>query len=345
MSASSGPRPLRPPTIDDVARHAGVHAATVSRALNRPAMVAGETRSRILAAVEELDFVPNRSAQRLAGGRVDAVGVVVPDIANPYFARILQSIQTAATSHGLAVLIADSAGDPCTEARILEALSRRVDGLVVCTPVTDLSQATVPVVQVNRQSRTVPSVVVDQTAIVSLAVDHLVGLGHRRIAYLQGPQRYWSAHRRSRVVARIGRERRTEVRLESVHPVDGTFEAGRDIAKTVVSTGATAVIAFNDLQAAGLLIGVHAAGLRVPDDLSIVGSDGLDLADMTEPGLTTVVAPRATIGTCALDRLLADRGPNRTVLQPSLAVAASTGRPRQTSNHLYHAEGIDIDVG
>jgi LacI family transcriptional regulator len=308
-------------------------------------MVAPATRERVLAAVEALGFVPNRSARRLAGGRAEAVGVIVPDIANPYFATMLQSIQAEASLRDLEVLIADSGGDPATEQRMLATLSRRVDGVVVCTPVSDLAGATVPVIQVNRQSRQVRSVVVDQGAIVALAVEHLTALGHRHLAYLHGPMRYWSSRQRAGAVQSIARERRGELRIEVVHPVPGTFEGGRSVFEAVLATGATGVLAFNDVQAAGLIVGAHASGLHVPDDLSIVGSDGLDLATMIEPTLTTVVAPRDAIGRTALARLVAEDGPTRTVLQPDLSPGGSSGRPSRTAPAIHPPRRLRADVG
>jgi DNA-binding LacI/PurR family transcriptional regulator len=308
-------------------------------------MVAPATRRRVLDAVDALGFVPNRHARRLAGGRTGAVGVIVPDIANPYFATVLQAIQAEATGRELEVLIADSGGDPTTEQRMLETLGRRVDGIVACTPVSDLAAATVPVVQVNRQSRDVPSVVIDQATIVELAVDHLVGLGHRRIAFLHGPMRYWSSRRRKRAAERIGRERRGEVDLELVHPVAGTFDGGRSVLADVLATGATGVLAFNDVQAAGLIVGALEAGLDVPGDLSIVGSDGLDLASMTEPTLTTVVAPRETIGRTALARLVAESGSARTVLQPDLTPGGSTGQRRPITPRTHETRRLRADTG
>ncbi len=314
------------PTLQDVARRAGVHPATVSRALNRPSMVAPATREAVAAAVDALGFVPNPSAQRLAGGRAEAVGVVVPDITNPYFATVLQAIQTAASGEHLAVLIADSGADPQRESHILETLSRWVDGLVVCTPVTDLSAATVPIVQVNRQAQGVPSVVVDQAEIVRLALEHLVELGHRRVAYLHGPLRYWSTRRRTHALQRLGCERRGDVDIATVHPVPGTFAGGQAVLDAVRATGATGVLAFNDVQAAGLLDTARTAGLDVPGDLSIVGSDGLDLAAMTSPALTTVTAPLHQIGSAAFARLVADEPMRqRIMLAPTLTVGKTTG--------------------
>ena len=190
------PVPRGAPTLDDVARRAGVHPGTVSRALNRPSMVAAATRREVLAAVEAIGFVPNRSARQLVSGRTGAIGVIVPDITNPYFATILRAIQADARGQDISVLIADTRADADEERRALAKLGRQVDGLVVLTPLTDLSCADVPVVQVNRQSQLAPSVVVDQAAIIGLAVDHLTTLGHRHVTVVRGPASYWSTGQR-----------------------------------------------------------------------------------------------------------------------------------------------------
>lgn len=307
MSAARGA-----PTLTDVARRAGVHPATVSRALSRPSMVAPATRAAVLDAVQAVGFIPNRSARQLVSGRAGAIGVVVPDITNPYFATILQAIQTAAGGHDgaatatgdeLSVLIADTGADAAAEARVLATLGRQVDGLVVLTPVTDLAAAPVPVVQVNRRSRRASSVVVDQAAIVEVALAHVVELGHRHIAVLTGPAGYWSTQQRARALTRA--DRAPELRIDPIGPVPGTFDGGHAALRAVHATRATAVLAFNDVQAAGLLVAAADLGIAVPDELSVVGSDGLQLAAMTGPPLTTVAAPLGEIGQHALARLTA----------------------------------------
>lgn len=322
----------RAPTLEDVARRAGVHSATVSRALSRPAMVAPDTRAQVLAAVEAVGFVPNRSARHLVSGRTGAIGLLVPDITNPFFGAILQAVQAEARGRDLAVLIADTGAESTEEQRALVTLGRQVDGLVVLTPITDLSSAPVPVVQVSRQSRLAPSVVVDQSAIVRLAIDHLRSLGHCHLVVVRGPAAYWSAGRRDRAVEMLAASSGDSgERLDVVGPVPGTFDGGQAVLDAVLATGATGVVAFNDVQAAGLLVAAQAAGLRVPEDLSVVGSDGIDLAAMTSPPLTTVAAPLEAIGRAAaerLDDLLAGRtGAHRTILQPDLVIGASTAPP------------------
>jgi len=304
-------------------------------------MVAPATRSQVLAAVEAVGFVPNRSARQLVSGRAGAIGVIVPDITNPYFGAILRAIQARARhgehgdhgDHGeVGVLIADTGGDADEERRAIATLGRQVDGLVVITPLTDLASAPVPVVQVDRQSRRAPSVVVDQAAIVDLAVEHLAALGHRQIAVVRGPAAYWSAGRRDQAVERLRRDHcGDDLAIQAVGPTPGTFAAGRAAFAAARATGATGFIAFNDLQAAGLLLAAHDAGLDVPGALSIVGSDGLELAAMTSPPLTTVAAPLDELGRVAYQRLgdllAADASPSRTTLDPHLVVGASTAAP------------------
>lgn len=321
----------RPPTLHDVARRAGVHPATVSRALSRPDMVAPGTRAAVLDAVAAVGFVPNRSARQLVSGRTDAIGVVVPDITNPYFAAIVQAIGADARHDDLAVLIADTGADPAEERRALTTLSRQVDGLIVLTPVTDLSAATRPVVQVNRQRRDVVSVVVDQDAIVRTAVDHLTGLGHTHVAVVRGPSAYWSATRRDRAVERLTASGPSTPRIDLLPPTPATFDGGRAAYDALRRSGATAVVAFNDLQAAGLLVAAHEAGRAVPESLSVVGSDGLALATMTSPPLTTVAAPLDELGRTArrrlVDLLAQAPGPRVTTLRPALVVRATTAPP------------------
>ena len=324
----------RVPTLADVARHAGVHPATVSRTLSRPELVAPATRAAVLAAVEALGFEPNLPARQLARGRTDAIGVVVPDITNPYFAAIVRAVQRSAHDLDLAVLIADTDGDPAAEARALATLARQVDGIVAVTPTSEPDAGRVPVVQVNRRSRRTPSVVVDQRAVVDLALDHLAALGHRRIAVVRGPGTYWSAARRDRAVEqRAERTPRPKLRLDPIGPVPPTFAGGVD-AFAAATQRSTAVVAFNDLQAAGLVVAAHRAGVAVPDACSVIGSDGLDIAAMTAPGLTTVAAPLDALGDIAVEQLGAllrgEAARGVVTLTPTLVERHSTAAPPRT---------------
>lgn len=292
-------------------------------------MVAPDTRTVVMEAVQHIGFVPNRSASQLVKGRFDAIGVIVPDITNPYFGAILKAIHGDARRGDLAVLIADTSADPTEERRALGALGRQVDGLVAITPITDLADAPVSVVQVNRRSRQAPSVAVDQQAIVETAAAHLADLGHRHLALVRGPAPYWAADRRVVAAQRVAE--RLDIRIDVVGPSAPTFEGGQAVLDEVLAAGTTGVLAFNDLQAAGLLVAAEAAGCAVPSDLSVVGSDGLDLAQMTSPPLTTVAAPLDDLGRLALSRLTAllagEDLKNHTALDPHLVVRGTTAPP------------------
>lgn len=295
-------------------------------------MVAEATRDAVLDAVAAVGFVPNRSARQLVSGRADAIGVLVPDITNPYFATIAQAIQGDARGADLAVLMADTGAEADEELRALAALSRRVDGIIAVTPVTDLAAATVPVVQVNRSSRGVASVVVDQAAIARLGLEHLHEQGHTRLGVLRGPTAYWSASRRDRAIQQLqSSDHFADTTIELLGPAPATFEGGVAAFDLIERSGITGVMAFNDLQAAGLLVAAHRSGRTVPDDLSVVGSDGLSMAAMTSPALTTVAAPLEALGRTArlrLDELLAGSAESMlTTLQPELATGSSAAAP------------------
>jgi LacI family transcriptional regulator len=169
-------------TLADVAVEAGVHPSTVSRVLSRPQLIGEPTRTAVHAAIDKLGYIPNRAARQLAGGRIGAIGVLVPDITNPFFAHVVRSVQQGCRRSGLTMLLADTdqrAADELTEAR---ALAGSVDGYVVCSPVAATEEwlqvvGDAPLVFVNRRARGVASVALDQHAIVELGVTHLRAAG------------------------------------------------------------------------------------------------------------------------------------------------------------------------
>jgi DNA-binding LacI/PurR family transcriptional regulator len=321
----------RPARLEDVARRAGVHPSTVSRVISRPGIVAPATRDRVEAAIRELDYVPNRLAQGLAQGRNQAIGVLVPDVANPYFAAIVQAAQDEARTHDFVVVLVDTRHDPDEEVRAIATLRAQVDGLIACSPVAPANTPPgIPLVYVNRRTSRVHSVTVDQGRIVALGVEHLVALGHRHIAVLNGPRSYWSSVQRSVAIRRLAAQHeRAKIRLVELPDLDPTFDGGAKATDAALATGATAVCAFNDVMALGVVATVTGAGLRVPGDVSVVGSDGIDIAAMSWPPLTTVSIPLAELGRCAVRALLAKAGrrraPRHTELQPTLIVRESTG--------------------
>ncbi len=318
-------------TLADVAVEAGVHPSTVSRVLSRPQLIGEPTRTAVHAAIDKLGYTPNRAARQLAGGRTGTIGVLVPDITNPFFAQVVRSVQQGCRRNGLTMLLADTEQREADELLEARALVGSVDGFVVCSPVAAADKwlqviGDAPLVFVNRRAKGVASVALDQEAIIELGVTHLRAAGHRSIAVVRGPVAYWSGRERDRVIRRLPD-------LLSLGPVRPTFEAGIALANDLIALGVTGVLAFNDVQALGIVAGYRAAGRSVPRDLSVVGSDDIAAAAMSDPPLTTVAAPVQQLGDAAFDliaELLAGSTERKEIALPvTLTVRAST---RETSS-------------
>jgi DNA-binding LacI/PurR family transcriptional regulator len=317
-------------TLMDVARLARVHSSTVSRTLSHPELVAPHTRARVEAAVAELNFTPNRQARSLHEGRTGAIGLLVPDIANPYFAEVIRAAQDEAALNDLVLLVADTQQQAAREDRAFRALQPHVDGIIVCTPVApDHPSAATPVVYVNRRAPGTCSVTVDQHEVVRLAAAHLLALGHRRILWLNGPANYWSAAQRREAIFGLGT---ATARHDIVEDLDPTFDGGWKAGQGLLGSRTTAVVAFNDLMALGVLAAAASAGVSVPGDLSLVGSDDVRAAAMSWPPLTSVASPFDRVGKVAVQALMRARDgrhPRSTVLAPTLTIRQSTARRRQ----------------
>lgn len=336
------------PTLADVARLARVSPATASRALTQGDTVRGETRRRVLSAVDTLGYRPNRAARELSTGRSGALGMLVPDIANPFFAELIRSAQAAARGQDKLLLIADTSQSEAQELDLLESLSGQIDGVIICSSRLRVerlgpSMAGLPMVFVNRREDAVPAVVIDQGAIVRVSVRHLTDLGHRHLAFLAGPEHLWSSRRR--VEALHAFESSGDLTLDILGPFEPSFEGGAKAAEPLLASGATGVLAFNDVMALGLMSRLSALGVSVPKDLSVVGSDDVPLANMWTPALTTVSAPTRAAGSNAVDLLcglIVERGQaaaagsasgapaplQRIELEGHLVVRASTAEKR-----------------
>ncbi|MEU8222855.1 LacI family DNA-binding transcriptional regulator [Kribbella sp. NPDC048915] len=294
-------------TIRDVARLAGVSPSTVSRALSLPEMVNPATRARVAAAVEQLGYAPNRAARGLITGRTGTIGLVVPDLANPFFASLTKGVQARARHHDVAVFVADTDEDPSAEAGLVRALAKQVDGIVLCSPRVDDDELVAiaqdaAVVLVNRSAAGLPGVAYDNEDGMRQAVAHLVALGHRKIAWVGGPATSWSTQHRGLGLRNAADSLRA--RLVPVGNFAPTYEGGVAAADQVVATGATAVVAYNDLVAIGLLARLHSRGISVPADLSVVGVDDIAMAGMARPALTTIRLPKQEAGRIAVELLL-----------------------------------------
>jgi LacI family transcriptional regulator len=321
----------RATTIYDVALAAAVSQATVSRVVNGKSSVDSEIARRVNAVIDALGYRPSTTARNLATGSTQTVAVVVPDLGNPMFHEVLRGVTHAAAAAGYRVLVADSEESPADEADLAVEARRRCDALVLVAPrmpedrLRDLLPRLAPVVLVNRSLAGVPEVAVDYAAAAEAAVEHLVGLGHRRIVYLAGPPSSES-NRRRLAGLELARSTSPEVAVTIV-PCGATADDG---ARSVAALGdATAVIAFNDLVAVGLLAALRDGGVRVPEQLSVIGFDDIEFARYASPALTTMAVPRRELGASAWNALLAEIAGGEPakpeLFSPTLVVRASTG--------------------
>jgi LacI family transcriptional regulator len=332
------------PTLQEVADVAGVHRSTASRALNPKTrhLVAGKVAERIEEASRRLGYRPDVAAARLRTGRSRLIGVIVPDVANPVFGPILHGVETALSAAGYAALVSNAGSATARQIAVVEQLiAHRVDGLVLATALRDdpvigvCLEAGLPTVLVNRaeDGDRVPAVVPDDAAGMRLAVAHLAGLGHRRIAHLAGPAQLSTGHLRRRgfeaAMVEAGLDPSLIVTAEAY-----TREAGRRAATGLIDRFAmTAVVAANDLLALGTYQALEARGLTCPADISVVGHNDMPLVDMVEPPLTTIRISQEAMGAEAAQLLLACidgnvAAPSKHATTPVLMIRGSTARPR-----------------
>jgi len=251
--------------------------------------------------------------------------VIVPDITNPFFAVLVRAIERAARDADLQVLLADTGELSDEEERAARTIGPEVDGLIVVSPRKlhrSLPETGTPIVFVNRPVRGRASVVMRAASAVTEALTHLAELGHDRLAYVGGPTGSWAAvERRDAVLRTAGK---LGIDVLAVRATAPTVEAASPAVEAILEGRATAVIAFNDQLALGALAGLTQRGVRVPDDISLVGCDDVPMAEMVAPPLTTIAMPTAEAGAAAV-RLLTG-GPETVDLSGTLVIRASTGR-------------------
>jgi DNA-binding LacI/PurR family transcriptional regulator len=294
-------------TIADVAARAGVSKATVSRVFSRPQVVRPETRDRVLETARELSFVPSRVARSLAIGRTGSIGLFVPDIANPYFGPVIKAVQREARRHDMIVFTADSDEFDEDEYGLATTMAQQADGLVLFSPrmpdsaILELAER-LPLVVLNREIAGVPAVIIPSDDGMTQAVEHLVALGHHRVAYISGPRETYSNRVRRSAVRSAARK--FGVELTELGPFEPFFTSGVRAGDPLIASGATAGIAYNDLMALGVMQRLTERGLTVGRDISVIGFDDIWLAPMAQPSLTTVHAPAPEAATSALRWLL-----------------------------------------
>lgn len=299
------PEDSNKPTIYSLARDLGISASTVSRALTRPQMVRQAVRERILSEADRQGYRTNRAARGLATGTTGLIGVAVFDVANPFVPPLIRAIDKAADAGEQSLLLLDMDRRAPLDAAALRRLSGQVDGLIISSPqmtVEDLIDAIdgTATVLINREAPGLSSVVCDNTDALWEAAEYLVACGHRRFLVLPGPRGSWAAERRTGALREWGLRAMDGVTLSELDPTGATFSAGRDAVTAIVESGATAIFAFDDLVASGIISGLAEAGLRVPGDFSVVGCDDVLLARTLTPQLTTVAAPFEMLGTSSV---------------------------------------------
>jgi len=324
-------------TISTVAEHGGVSAATVSRVMNGRFHGSADIAERVRASAAALSYSPNQRARSFASGQTKAIAFLVPDLANPVFQATLKGLSDAASAAGYRVLVADSAGSAQDEPLLAEDIRHRADALVLCAPrmpddvLRRVTEELSPVVLLNRTSSSVsvPTVAADSRAGFESLAQHLYGLGHRRLAYVEGPDEIANGSRRSGL--RDFCAAHPDVSIERI-PGGASIESGLASVDAVLEAGSTAVLAFNDLVAMGVVHGLIERGVSVPGDISVTGFDDVLVSRFLLPSLTTASVPYPALGRLAwirMQALIDGETPEHDVLiQPRIEERKSTAAPK-----------------
>jgi LacI family transcriptional regulator len=320
-------------TIYHVAREAGVAPSTVSRAFSRPGRVNAETAERIRRVAYEMGYRTRPVARGLTTARTGMTALVIADITNPYYTDIVLGAQEAATVGGYTMLVIDTQESDRRERAALERAMPAIDGIVLAS--SRMSDSAIrmmskqkPVVVLNRAITGVPCVVTDNAMGARRVAEHFRDLGHSRITYVAGPEASWSDGMRWRLLREAAVE--LELKVHRVGPFTPDVDGGVRAAEEVHAHPTSAVVAYNAQIAIGLMREFARTGVRVPQDMSLVGYDNTFVADLVTPGLTTVAAPVRAEGATAMEHLLSmiEGAPGRTgqpvVVPVRLVVRAST---------------------
>lgn len=300
------------PTLAEIARRAGVATSTASRAFNEPHRLRPETVERIRAIAEELGYVANRHARALSTGRTGFIGLIVPDIVNPFFPPLIRAAQRQATRHDRSLLVVETNSNPEDERRHIASLTPECEGLIIASSrltAEELRRTStrIKLVLINNDTEGVARYLLSSAVALDQVITRLAGGGAHRFTYLGGPHRSWSETERAGALdssaARLGLST-TKLRVES-----GTYAEARRMTAQVRATRPDCVIAFDDVIAHGILDGLLEAGVSVPGDIAVVGCDDA-LPIQTHPRLTTITLPSATTMTTAVDALVTCQDPS-----------------------------------
>ncbi|WP_062078419.1 LacI family DNA-binding transcriptional regulator [Demequina globuliformis] len=333
-SAKSG-RKSGAATIYDIARLAGVNPSTVSRALNKPGRVSAATEARIRKAAAELNFHENPLARALPTGRTNTIAAVVADMTNPVVFNTVRGAENAAARYGFTLIVAESQESGSIEAATADRVAPFVDGIILATTrlpdehILRLAERK-PVVMINRAAGNLVNIAPDVAPGIDQLVEHLASLGHRSIAYLGGPDRSWISARRWEALFKAARLR--GISVFEIGPNSPTIAAGKLSFERAQASGASAIVAYNDLLALGLIRAAREQGVSVPDDISVAGFDDIFGADFVSPSLTTVRADLLEAGTRAVESLMGDIGVD--VIARPEASLSTTLMVRESTAHM-----------
>lgn len=333
------------PGIREVAEQAGVSLGTVSNVLNRPEVVAEATRQRVQAVIEQLGFVRNGSARQLRAGRSHHLGLVVLDVTNPFFTEVARGVEDVANESGYVVILCNSDNSPEKEGRYLRVLQEQRTAGILITPVQNevaylqrLRQQAIGLVLLDRPSRArdLCSVAINDDLGGELAMHHLLELGHRRVAFVSGPlsiRQYAERRQGARRAIKLAGLDPNECMSDMLVTAQNAL-SGEQCVETLLTLTPrpTAIFCANDLLALGVMRGLGQQGIKIPDDMALVGYDDVEFASMLSPALTSVRQPKYQLGRAAAELLLHEIGEtekhqhSQIMYQPELIVRASTTR-------------------
>ena len=324
--------------------------------MNGTVFVAPETAERIREAIQALNFFPDVNARTLGSGRSGMFGLIISDITNPYFPQLVKAFEDIAIEHGREILVANTNYDPHRmQACVARMLQRKVDGVAIMTSEMDdellrhFTTRKIPIVLTDAQTKLseVHAIRVDYEAGVVAAMEHLCSLGHERFAFISGPLSLNSARIRARAFRHVLKKHGFSINPLWVQEADHSVQGGHRSMQQILQSGGglpTAVLASNDLTAIGAMGAIHEHELSIPEDISVVGFDGIELSGYTQPALTTVLIPFREMSVLAFHSLLDQKEEHLRSegiihrVQPTLLVRSSTARAHQGSARPHVAQ-------
>ncbi|MBT2573871.1 LacI family DNA-binding transcriptional regulator [Bacillus sp. ISL-51] len=329
-------------TIYDVADKAGVSITTVSRVINNTGRISDKTRQKVLRVMEEMDYLPNVHASALTGKRTNIIGLITPDISNPFFGELAKSIEDSASLLGFHIMICSTDYHPEKETKYFSMLKqKKADGIIVATGIEhadsikaldDIVKSGIPLAMISQDRLLVPMdvVIIDDFLGGYSAAKHLLSLGHKKIACITGDGSTTSEKDRMKGFQEAMREAGTHLDESLIIPTRYSLESGKKAAGALFDRDLpTAVFAFNDVLSCAVIQAARLRGIRVPEDLSIIGFDNTILAEMVDPPLTTMAQPIHEMGRRVVQLLIDEiQGKKKTkskiILSPELVVRQST---------------------